>query len=270
MKKTWIKVKRGILEPKHREAIGVRIWLFLYMLDQVDWETGQIPQWRDKETAKDLGMSIRTLQTQRQELEEAGYITCRQSLHHQEVTVLNWTNPREYSGEVLNGKDHDTRIRVPSDDHDTRNQEPYGSRKPRTIYLNPHLKDSHLKESQWNVPEKLQTLEFEDAFMDFLDHRKQIKKKVTQIAGERLLKKLSRYSVDTAIAMLDQSMENGWQGVFEVKGQNGKLSGRGASWAQPKQPADDEEDFEIRHEREKAERRAEIAELNRRQSGQTD
>ena len=58
--------------------------------------------------------------------------------------------------------------------------------------------------------------------MDFLDHRKQLKKIVTQIAGERLLKKLSRYPINTSIAMLDQSMENGWQGVFEIKGHNGK------------------------------------------------
>ena len=40
--KTWIKLKRGILEKKHRDELGIRIWLYLYMLDIVDWDTGII------------------------------------------------------------------------------------------------------------------------------------------------------------------------------------------------------------------------------------
>jgi hypothetical protein len=27
MKKTWIKIKHGLLEPKHREQMGSAIWL---------------------------------------------------------------------------------------------------------------------------------------------------------------------------------------------------------------------------------------------------
>lgn len=212
-KKTWIKVKRGILEPKHREKLGVRIWLYLYMVDQADWETGTIKKWKDKQAAIDMDMPVRTLTTQRQEIEDAGYITCKQGLHCQEVIIHNWTNPREYSGEVYNPKDHGTQNRVPSNGHGTQNQAPYGLRKPRTIYLNPHL-----KESQWEIPESLQTIEFEDMFMEFLEHRKQIRKIVTQLGGERLIKKLSKYPASIATKMLEQSIENGWTGIFDVKG----------------------------------------------------
>lgn len=216
-KKTWIKVKRGLLEAKHREALGVRVWLFMYMIDQADWETGMILKWRDRQAAKDLEMSARTVTTQRQEIETSGYITCLQGLHHQKITIHNWTNPREYSGAVLNEKDnHGTQNRVPSDGHGTRNDVPYGPRKPRTIYLNPHLKDS-----QWDVPPALVSIDFEDAFFDFMLHRKQMRKPLTQLAGERILARLAKYPINVAVAMLCQSIENGWQGVFELKNGNG-------------------------------------------------
>jgi hypothetical protein len=46
MRKTWIKVKRGILEPKHIEKLGVAWYLYFYILDNADWDTGTIPEKR--------------------------------------------------------------------------------------------------------------------------------------------------------------------------------------------------------------------------------
>ena len=74
MKKTWIKIKRGLLEPKHREILGIRIWLYIHMLDRTDWETGIIYGWKDKDEAEDLSMPWRTLQQQRQQLEKLSLI----------------------------------------------------------------------------------------------------------------------------------------------------------------------------------------------------
>ena len=49
-KKNWIYIKRGMSEdPKHRERIGMAIWLFMHMIDAADWETGRVYDWRDKE-----------------------------------------------------------------------------------------------------------------------------------------------------------------------------------------------------------------------------
>lgn len=102
MKKTWIKIKRGLLRPEHRERLGVRVCLFMYMLDKVDWDTGHIYGWKDKDEAEDFGMQWRTLQKQRQEIEEEGYITCIKRKYSQEIIIHKWTNPREYSGEEYN------------------------------------------------------------------------------------------------------------------------------------------------------------------------
>ncbi len=104
MKKTWFKIKRGLLEPRHRLKMGVKIWLFMHMIDRVDWETGIILEWVDQSEADTLQMPLRTLRQQRSQLEDEGYITCVQLKHHQEITIHNWTNPRKYDGEVYNPK----------------------------------------------------------------------------------------------------------------------------------------------------------------------
>lgn len=102
-KKHWIYIKRGLSEdPKHRERMGNRIWLFLHIIDRADWESGIVHDWKDKQEADDMGISWRTLQRQRQELEDLGYITASQNSNHQEIIIHNWINPRNYSGDVLN------------------------------------------------------------------------------------------------------------------------------------------------------------------------
>ncbi len=104
MKKTWIKIKRGLLEPKHRDCLGIRIWLYFYILDQTDWDTGTVLEWRDSDAADDLQMPKRTIRQQRQQLETDGYITCKLAGNKQIITLHNYTNPRKYDGEVINSK----------------------------------------------------------------------------------------------------------------------------------------------------------------------
>ena len=124
MKRTWIKIKRGLLESQHREKMGVRIWLYIYMLDIVNWETGIIENWKDAEQAELFGMEYRTLQAQRQQLKIDGYITCEQNFQGQRITIHDWVNPREYSGQIYNTKADGYMSDVTIDDHHTRNRVP--------------------------------------------------------------------------------------------------------------------------------------------------
>jgi hypothetical protein len=101
-KKTWIKMKRGLLEPKHRITLGIRVWLYLYILDVTDWETGKVLEWRDSSVAHELDMPLDTIREQRMQLQKDKYISCKQKYHRLEITVHNWTNPREYTGQVYN------------------------------------------------------------------------------------------------------------------------------------------------------------------------
>jgi hypothetical protein len=82
--------------------MGNNIWLFLYMLDHADWETGVVRNFTDASYAEEFEVSPHTVRYQRRKLQEMGYITCKQSLRRQEITIHNWVDPRKYSGEVLN------------------------------------------------------------------------------------------------------------------------------------------------------------------------
>jgi hypothetical protein len=104
MKRTWITVKRGILEPKHRFALGELIWLFIYILDLTNWEAGVIEEWLDRGAAEEMEMPIATLRDQRMKLEKLGYITSERKQHGIRILVHNWTNPREYTGKKYNEK----------------------------------------------------------------------------------------------------------------------------------------------------------------------
>jgi hypothetical protein len=81
----------------------------------------------------------------------------------------------------------------------------------------PSIKPSRKSDVVFIIPDKLNTLDFIESWEAFKQQRQEKKRQVTQTAGDRLLKRLNKYPVDVAIKMLDQSTENNWQGVFEVK-----------------------------------------------------
>ena len=77
MKRTWITVKRGLLEPKHRFALGEFVWLYIYMLDMANWEVGAIQEWSDAAASEEMEMPIDTLRYQRKKLQEKGVYNLR-------------------------------------------------------------------------------------------------------------------------------------------------------------------------------------------------
>lgn len=101
-KKTWIKVKRGILEPKHRRKLGAAWFLYFYMLDHTNWEDGILHEWRDESAAAELDIPLSTLRNQRRHLEDELYIKSTQRQNCLTIAITNWTNPREYSGQKYN------------------------------------------------------------------------------------------------------------------------------------------------------------------------
>lgn len=63
-------------------------------------------------------------------------------------------------------------------------------------------------------------IEFEETFLEFVKMRKEIGKKITERGQELIknkLRKLSGNNIVKATAILNQSIENSWQGVFELK-----------------------------------------------------
>ncbi|MHA2085614.1 MAG: replication protein [Candidatus Thorarchaeota archaeon] len=85
-----------------------------------------------------------------------------------------------------------------------------------------HTKEKRKEINNTEIPSEICTSKFKATWEDFKTHRKQIKSPMTPLAETRMLKKLSTESVEVAIGMLDQSIENGWKGVFELKNGNAK------------------------------------------------
>lgn len=68
------------------------------------------------------------------------------------------------------------------------------------------------------IPDNLNTKAFREAWEKWKGYRKRIKKKLAPETEESQLKKLSKHGEQTAIAMIEQSIGEGWTGLFELKG----------------------------------------------------
>lgn len=222
--KTWIKVRCGILEKKHREKMGACVWLYLYMLDNVDWDTGKLEGWKDADHAETMELSIRTLQGQRQKLEDEGYISCRQGFQVQTITILRWINPRSYSGKVLNDGTQSDVPSSPVGEHDTHFDVPMGtgfsvpmaagSSVPLHIV---HIKAHMLTTYGVELPDAFDHGDFQDAWLEWEAHRKESKKKLTARAVKMQIKELSAYPLGVVIKAINASIMNNWQGIFPEK-----------------------------------------------------
>lgn len=119
MPKNWIKLKRGLITgaKKHRPKMGEAIWLYVYLVDQADFETGLVAEYTDLKAGEILGLGSMTVRYQRRKLEKEGYIECRQVQHGQQVIVTKWVDPSyqgSHGGNTLPPSIHGGNIRPPS------------------------------------------------------------------------------------------------------------------------------------------------------------
>lgn len=91
-----------------------------------------------------------------------------------------------------------------------------------------YTKESKEKESKENQSKEIKEVQqaavyFENeelnrTFLDFVDMRKKIKNgAMTERAIKMMIDKISKYSIDTAIKMLEQSILNNWKDIYELK-----------------------------------------------------
>ena len=67
------------------------------------------------------------------------------------------------------------------------------------------------------IPESLDTTAFQSAWSDFIDHRKSIRKPMSPKAATLNLNTCLTIGHDNAIRAIEQSIANGWTGIFEPK-----------------------------------------------------
>lgn len=88
-----------------------------------------------------------------------------------------------------------------------------------------HMEDRNKDKSKDKKEDETEILKtpLEKKFDEFLEYRKQIKKPVVEKSLQPLKNKLwelSNKNTQTAIDILDQTITNGWQGIFEIKNNN--------------------------------------------------
>jgi hypothetical protein len=67
------------------------------------------------------------------------------------------------------------------------------------------------------IPAILSADVFLSRWSAWIKHRSEIRKPVTYTAAEKQLRQLSSWGLERAIAAIDHSIANGWQGIFEPK-----------------------------------------------------
>ena len=80
------------------------------------------------------------------------------------------------------------------------------------------------------IPKNIDTPEFRSLWDEWIDDRKSRKKSMTAAAARRQLSDLSGLGIAGAIASINQSIKNGWAGLFEARngnGHNGNGNGNG-------------------------------------------
>jgi hypothetical protein len=68
-----------------------------------------------------------------------------------------------------------------------------------------------------NIPTELDTPEFNTAWNEFLQHRKEKRAPMTPTAQKNMFGKFTTWGVESAVAAIDTAISNGWTGVFEPK-----------------------------------------------------
>jgi len=73
------------------------------------------------------------------------------------------------------------------------------------------------KKEQPEVPPELNNATFAEAWNRWLTHRREIRHPLTASTVKAQLGKLAAVGSDAAVKMIEQSIQNGWQGLFPVK-----------------------------------------------------
>ncbi len=89
----------------------------------------------------------------------------------------------------------------------------------------------HKKEQAFSFPEKLNSKEFSDAWSQWTEYRREIKKKLTASTIEKQLAKLAGFGSAKAVRSIELSIENGWLGLFDPDSKSGKANPAASSEA---------------------------------------
>ncbi len=90
-----------------------------------------------------------------------------------------------------------------------------------------------------DIPEDLDTEDFRAAWVEWEQHRKEIRHPLKPTTIQAQLRKLAKWGPERAVASIRRSIEQGWQGFFEPKDGNGQADRPGKLHQRTKEYWDD-------------------------------
>lgn len=94
-------------------------------------------------------------------------------------------------------------------------------KKKTSITYEKHMVNENINENKDII--EIESTEIDKKINQFYNFRKELKKPILESSKQSFLNKLSKLShgnIENAIEILDQSIANGWQGIFEINNKN--------------------------------------------------
>ena len=220
----WIKLHRKLLDNPvvMKDSDHLAVWIYLLLNashteypvlfggKKISLKAGQIITGR-KSIASTLGISESKVRRILDLFEIDQQIDRQRSNKNSLVSILNWDKYQIFDQQI---------------DQQATNKRPTTDQQVTTNKNNKNIKNiKECKEIIYSdVPELNETI------IAFIDYRKSIKKPMSDRAITLLLGKLNKMSnsVQEQIEILNQSILNGWQGIFPLKSDSG--TGKKASF----------------------------------------
>lgn len=231
MSEGWIKLHRKLLgndmfralKPCQRDVMIICLLLANHQKKKWEWK-GEIFECQPGQFVTSLeslqkfcgrGTTIRNIRTAIAKLEKFEFLTNESTKTGRLITINNWNTYQNCSQEIDKGFDKEPTKQGQRSDKQAANNK-------NDIRMIKNEKNQK-KTAEADVPNNLADSDFLKIWEEFKEHRRQMKKPMTPLAQSKMLKELQRHGNDTATQMLEQSIMNGWLGIFELKsgGYNG-------------------------------------------------
>ena len=201
MNKGFIQLHRSLLEWEWYDDKNTKI-LFLHCLLKANYKDknyrgktikrGSFLTGRN-ELANKLGLSVQQIRTSLTKLKSTNEITIKSSSQGTIIEVVKYNDYQEITNKA-------------TDEQPTNNQQVTTTNNSNNI---------NKRNKGFVLPDWIS----QDSWDGFVEMRKKIKKPLTDRACTGIINKLDKFGKQNANAILDQSTENCWQTVYELKEQ---------------------------------------------------
>ena len=219
----WIKIHRQILGSaifENPNLLKVWIWCLckathkpreqMVGLKLVPLEAGQFVCGR-KAAAKELGVTESSFYKYIKTLESVGMVSLNSNNKFTVVTIEKWA--------LYQSDNSESDSKVTAEEQQSNNR---GTTEEQQSNTNKNVKNDKNDKKIYIVPPELN-----EAILSFIEFRKSAKKPMSDRAVTLLIGKLKKLTDDTneQIEILEQSIVNGWTGIYPLKGEERKQIG---------------------------------------------